>query len=59
MDFKASQIAKLLEGTIEGNPDVVVNSLSKIEEGKTGSLSFLSNTAYNSYLYTSQASVVI
>ena len=59
MDFKASQIAKLLEGTIEGNPDVVVNSLSKIEEGKTGSLSFLSNPTYNSYLYTSQASVVI
>lgn len=59
MEFKASQIASLLVGTVEGNPDVVVRALSKIEEGKTGSLSFLSNPAYNSYLYTTDASVVI
>ena len=59
MEFKASQIASLLGGTVEGNPDTVVNSLSKIEEGKHGSLSFLSNPAYNSYLYTTDASVVI
>jgi len=59
MEFKASQIASLLGGTIEGNPDAVVSTLSKIEEGKPGSLSFLSNPAYNSYLYTTDASVVI
>lgn len=59
MEFKASQIASLLDGTVEGNPDAVVNSLSKIEEGKPGSLSFLSNPAYNTYLYTTDASVVI
>ena len=59
MEFKASQIASLLSGTVEGNPDTVVHSLSKIEEGKHGSLSFLSNPAYNSYLYTTDASVVI
>jgi len=59
MEYKASQIASLLGGTVEGNPDAVVNALSKIEEGKPGSLSFLSNPAYNSYLYTTDASVVI
>jgi len=59
MEFKASQIASLLGGTVEGNPDAVVSTLSKIEEGKSGSLSFLSNPAYNSYLYTTDASVVI
>lgn len=59
MEFKASQIASILSGTVEGNPDAVVSSLSKIEEGKSGSLSFLSNPAYNSYLYTTDASVVI
>jgi UDP-3-O-[3-hydroxymyristoyl] glucosamine N-acyltransferase len=59
MEFKANQIASLLGGTVEGNPDAVVNSLSKIEEGKPGSLSFLSNPVYNSYLYTTDASVVI
>ncbi|MBI3501211.1 MAG: UDP-3-O-(3-hydroxymyristoyl)glucosamine N-acyltransferase [Bacteroidetes bacterium] len=59
MEYKASQIAQLLNGKVEGNPDAVVNSLSKIEEGKSGSLSFLSNPAYNSYLYTTDATVVI
>jgi UDP-3-O-[3-hydroxymyristoyl] glucosamine N-acyltransferase len=59
MEFKASQIASLLNGTIEGNADVAVNSLSKIEEGKPGSLSFLSNPVYNHYLYSTEASVVI
>lgn len=59
MEFKASQIASLLGGTVEGNPAAVVSTLSKIEEGRPGSLSFLSNPAYNSYLYTTNASVVI
>ena len=59
MEFKASQIASLLGGTVEGNPDAVVSTLSKIEEGKSGSLSFLNNPAYNSYLYATDASVVI
>ncbi|HEY4798163.1 MAG TPA: LpxD N-terminal domain-containing protein, partial [Bacteroidia bacterium] len=59
MEFKASQIATFLNGTVEGNPDAAVSTLSKIEEGKPGSLSFLSNPAYNSYLYTTDASVVI
>lgn len=59
MEFKASQIAQLLNGKVEGNPDVAVSSLSKIEEGRSGSLSFLGNPAYNSYLYTTDASVVI
>ncbi|MBI4931556.1 MAG: UDP-3-O-(3-hydroxymyristoyl)glucosamine N-acyltransferase [Bacteroidetes bacterium] len=59
MEYKASQIASLLGGTVEGNPDAVVSTLSKIEEGRIGSLSFLSNPAYNSYLYTTDASVVI
>lgn len=59
MEFKAGQIASLLNGTVEGNPDAVVNSLSKIEEGKPGSLSFLSNPQYTSYIYTTDASIVI
>ena len=59
MQFKASYIAQLLNGKTEGDPDAIVTSLSKIEEGKSGSLSFLSNPAYNSYLYSTEASVVI
>ncbi len=59
MEFTLAQIAHLLSGDLEGNPNDVVNSLSKIEEGKTHSLSFLSNPAYTEYIYSTQATAVI
>ncbi len=59
MQFSAQQIAGILNGTIEGNPDAMVNALSKIEEGKPGSISFLANPAYTQYIYSSQASIII
>ena len=59
MKFKASQIAEILEGTVEGNPDAEVSKLSKIEEGTEGSLSFLSNPKYTPYIYTTKATVTI
>ena len=59
MQYTATQIAGLLNGQIEGDANAIVTKLSKIEEGGTGSISFLSNTRYTQYLYTSQASVVI
>ena len=59
MKFKAQQIADILEGDVIGNPEVEVSKLSKIEEGEKGSLTFLSNPKYNSYLYTTKASVAI
>jgi UDP-3-O-[3-hydroxymyristoyl] glucosamine N-acyltransferase len=58
MKFNASQIAMMLQGTLEGN-DVSVGTLSKIEEGKEGALSFLSNPKYQPFIYTTAASVVI
>lgn len=59
MEFRAKQIAELLKGTVEGNENVIVSSLSKIEEGKPGSISFLSNPLYTPYIYNTDASVVI
>lgn len=59
MQFTAEQIAGLLNGKVEGEAKTVVKTLSKIEEGVQGSLSFLSNPHYNSYLYITDASVVI
>lgn len=59
MQFTAKQISDFLDGSIEGNPDVAVTELSKIEDGKAGSLSFLSNPKYENFLYSTQASVVI
>jgi UDP-3-O-[3-hydroxymyristoyl] glucosamine N-acyltransferase len=59
MKFSASQIAALLNGTIEGNADAAVSNLSKIEEGKPDTLSFLANPQYTPHIYTTDASIVI
>jgi len=59
MKFSASQIAALLNGTIEGNADAAVSNLSKIEEGKPNTLSFLANPQYTPHIYTTDASIVI
>ena len=59
MKFTAKQISDILNGIISGNPEEEVFKLSKIEEGEKGSLTFLSNPKYNSWLYSTNASVVI
>ncbi len=59
MQFTAQQIAELLGGTIEGDGNVTITRLSKIEEGGPGSLSFLANPAYTQYIYGTTASLVI
>jgi UDP-3-O-[3-hydroxymyristoyl] glucosamine N-acyltransferase len=59
MKFTAKQIAGILDGTVEGNPETEVHQLSKIEEGELGSISFLANKKYNPFLYKTGASIVI
>lgn len=59
MEFTAQQIADFLQGEIVGDATVKVSSFSKIEEGKTGTLSFLSNPKYTHYLYQSEASIIL
>jgi UDP-3-O-[3-hydroxymyristoyl] glucosamine N-acyltransferase len=59
MKFTATQIATILNGTIEGDELAVVSKLSKIEEGEPESLSFLSNVKYTNFLYETKASIVI
>ncbi|MCL2596172.1 MAG: UDP-3-O-(3-hydroxymyristoyl)glucosamine N-acyltransferase [Paludibacter sp.] len=59
MEFTAKQIAEFLNGTIEGNPDVVVSDFAKIEDGKAGTLCFLANPKYNHYIYDTEASIIL
>ena len=59
MEFTAAQIAELLQGTVEGDGEVSVHTLAKIEEGVKGGLSFLANPQYTPYIYTTSASAVI
>lgn len=57
--FSATQIAAIINGRIEGNPDIKVKSFGKIEEAKDGELSFLANPKYEEHLYTTKASIII
>ncbi len=59
MEFSAQQIAQLLSGIVEGDANITVNNLSKIEEGKEKTLSFLANPIYTNFIYTTDASIVI
>ena len=59
MKFTAEQIAGILEGEVVGNPNAEVATLSKIEEGVEGSLTFLSNPKYANYIYTTKATITI
>lgn len=59
MEFKAQSIADFLGGTVEGDAEISVSNVAKIEEGKPGTLAFLANPKYNKYLYETEASIVI
>ncbi|TYB76246.1 UDP-3-O-(3-hydroxymyristoyl)glucosamine N-acyltransferase [Bizionia myxarmorum] len=59
MNFTAEQIAGILDGEVVGDSTIEVSNLSKIEEGKEGELTFLSNPKYTPYIYTTKASITI
>ena len=59
MEFTAKQIADLINGTIEGDPNVSVSSLGKLEDATSGQLAFLANPKYEDFLYSTSASVII
>lgn len=59
MQFTAEQIADLLEGEVDGDPQVLVSDLSKIEEARSGTLTFLANPIYTEYIYRTKATIAI
>jgi UDP-3-O-[3-hydroxymyristoyl] glucosamine N-acyltransferase len=59
MEFKALNIAEFLHGTVEGDENVSVNNVSKIEDGVPGTLAFLANPKYERYIYSTKASIVL
>ena len=59
MKFTINQIAEMLNGEVIGNPNIWINQLTKIEEGREHSLSFLSNLKYTEHLYKTKSSAVI
>ena len=59
MEFKAKQIADMIGGRVEGDENATVSTFAKIEEGKEGAISFLSNPKYTHYIYDTKSSVVL
>lgn len=59
MEFSAAQVAAMLGGKVEGDPEIKVWNVARIEEGAPGMLSFLANPKYIQYLYTTESSVVL
>ena len=59
MEFTAKQIADLIQGRVEGDENALINSFAKIEEGKAGAISFLSNPKYTHFIYDTESSVVL
>ena len=59
MEFKAKEIAEILNGTVDGNPEATVTTFARIESGKPGAICFFANPKYEQYVYTCKADVII
>lgn len=59
MQFTVAQIAAMVGGQVEGNPDALISTFAKIEEGREGAISFLANDKYTPYIYTTGSSAVL
>ena len=59
MEFKAREIAEILGGTVEGNPDATVATFARIEQGKPGAICFFANPKYEHYVYECKADIII
>lgn len=59
MEVTVSAIAQLVNGTVEGNPALLINRPSRIEDGGAGSISFFGNPKYEPYVYTTDASALL
>lgn len=59
MEFKAKEIAEILGGTVDGNPEARVTTFARIESGKPGAISFFANPKYEQYVYTCKSDIII
>ena len=59
MELKARELAEILKGTVDGNPEAKETKFAKIETGKPGDLCFFANPKYEHYVYSSKADIII
>ena len=59
MEFKAKEIAEILDGVVDGDPEATVTTFARIESGKPGAICFFANPKYEHYVYECKADVII
>ena len=59
MQFTAGEISEIVNGELEGDPNVIITGPSKIEEGTAGTISFLANPKYEKYIYSSDVAALL
>ncbi|MBP3563548.1 MAG: UDP-3-O-(3-hydroxymyristoyl)glucosamine N-acyltransferase [Bacteroidales bacterium] len=59
MEFKAREIAEILKGTVDGDPEATVTTFARIESGKKGAISFFANPKYEHYVYKCKSSIIL
>ena len=59
MKLSAKELAEVLHGTVDGDPQACATAFAKIEHGKPGQLCFFANPKYEHYVYTSKASILL
>lgn len=59
MEFKAKEIAEILNGVVDGNPEATVSTFARIESGKPGAICFFANPKYEHYVYECKADIII
>lgn len=59
MEFKAKELAEILGGTVEGNPEATVTTFARIENGRPGAICFYANPKYEHYVYECKADIII
>ena len=50
MSYSALKLAEYLDGKIEGDPDIEVTNIAKIQDANKDSVTFLSNKKYTHFV---------
>ena len=59
MIYSALKLAEYLDGKLEGDPNISVTNIAKIQEANNDSVTFLSNKKYAQFVYSTKASIIV
>lgn len=59
MNITAKELNNIINGELIGDENIVVNNFSKIEEAKSGDLTFFANIKYEPFVYSTGASIIL